>query len=170
MVVVLTKCINDVSVIIKQVHLIVGAVSLWTRPPALYLCTGNQKNPNSPPEHCNCATVAVDCTQNHQTNVAAQARVREAATVGARLSSPRVHSTFLDHLISVLQLKKLHGKTKGICICVTTGMSTTSGNNDFLNVQELWESNCLIHNLHVRTCKTAQQGHRPLRQATVVSL
>ena len=40
-VVVLTVCINDVFVdIIKQVHLIMGAVSLWTRPWALYLCTG----------------------------------------------------------------------------------------------------------------------------------
>ena len=40
-VVVLTVCINDVFVdIIKRVHLIMGAVSLWTRPPALHLCAG----------------------------------------------------------------------------------------------------------------------------------
>ena len=40
-VVVLTACINDVFVdIIKRVHLIMGAVSLWTRPPALHLCAG----------------------------------------------------------------------------------------------------------------------------------
>ena len=32
---------NGVSVQARSyVHLIVGAVSLWTRPPALYLCTG----------------------------------------------------------------------------------------------------------------------------------
>ena len=36
-------------------------------------------------------------------------------------------------------------------ICATTGMSSTSEErNDFLNEQELWENNCLIHNLHVR--------------------
>ena len=75
------------------------------------------RNPNSPSEHCNCTTVAVDCTQNHQTNVVAhngrvndlvQAQVRQAATVGARLSPPRLLSRNVDHLISVLQLKKLH--------------------------------------------------------------
>ena len=30
-----------------------------------------------------------------------------------------------DHLINVLQLESLFGKTKGTCICATTGMSTT---------------------------------------------
>ena len=40
-VVVLTVCINEISVDnAKQMHLIMGAVPLWTRPPALYLCTG----------------------------------------------------------------------------------------------------------------------------------
>ena len=52
-------------------------------------------------------------------------------------------------------------------ICATTGMSSTSEeHNEFLNEQELWENNCLIHNLHVRTCTTAQQGHRPPYSAT----
>ena len=48
LVVVLTVCINHVFVdIIKRVHPIMGAVSLWTRPPALYLCTGPKKIPTS---------------------------------------------------------------------------------------------------------------------------
>ena len=45
-------------------------------------------------------------------------------------------------------------KTMGSRICATTGMSSTSEErNDFLNEQELRENDCLIHNLHVRTCK-----------------
>ena len=53
-------------------------------------------------------------------------------------------------------------KTMGSRICATTGMSSTSGErNDFLNEQELWENDGLIHNLHVTTCTTTQQGHQP---------
>ena len=40
-VVVRTLCLCDVSVnATQQMHLIMGAVSLWTRPPALHLCAG----------------------------------------------------------------------------------------------------------------------------------
>ena len=36
-----TRCNRSVFVdTTARVHLIMGAVSLWTRPPALYLCTG----------------------------------------------------------------------------------------------------------------------------------
>ena len=50
-VVVLTVCINDVFVdLIKQVHLIMEAVSLWTRPRPC-TCVQGPKNPNSPSGH-----------------------------------------------------------------------------------------------------------------------
>ena len=49
-VVVLTVCINDVSVdIIKRVQIIMGAVSLWTRPPALYRALKTHPISSSPP-------------------------------------------------------------------------------------------------------------------------
>ena len=39
--VVLTRCYSDVFVqATARMHLIMGAVSLWTRPPALHLCAG----------------------------------------------------------------------------------------------------------------------------------
>ena len=39
--VVVVGCMTSVFVVKRQrIHLIMGAVSLWTRPPALYLCTG----------------------------------------------------------------------------------------------------------------------------------
>ena len=44
-VVVQTVCVTKMSVHERQpaLHLIMGAVSLWTRPPALHLCTGPKK-------------------------------------------------------------------------------------------------------------------------------
>ena len=130
MVVVLTVCIHDVFVdIIKRVHLIMGACPCGHAPRPC-TCVQAPKNSNSPSEHCNYATVAVDCTLNHQTNVVThngrvndlvQTQERQAATVGARLSPPRLHSRNVDHLISVLQLKKLHGKPRESASPVSAG-------------------------------------------------
>ena len=60
-------------------------------------------------------------------------RIQRGATVGARLSPPRVHSRTAGPaqqtsttLINVLQLEKRDGnQTEGICICATTGITTT---------------------------------------------
>ena len=35
--------VASLSITHHNMHLIMGAVSLWTRPPALYLCTGPKK-------------------------------------------------------------------------------------------------------------------------------
>ena len=63
-----------------DMHLIMGAVSLWTRPPALYLCTRPKKSPLTMSERCNCGTNAVFCTPNHTAAVVARARSREYLT------------------------------------------------------------------------------------------
>ena len=55
----------------QWMHLIMEAVSLWTRPPALYMCTGPEKSPLSKSEHCNCGTGAVFCAPNHPAPVVA---------------------------------------------------------------------------------------------------
>ena len=49
----------------------------------------------------------------------------------------------VDHLINVLQLENLYGKrTKGICICATTEVSTTLS-KEFDELQ-LWDLDCLL--------------------------
>ena len=78
-----------------------ACIELWEpcpvdTPPGPCTCVqGPKKNPHSPSEHW---TVAVFSTLNHQTNVVAhngrvndlvQARARQAATVGSRLTPPQ---------------------------------------------------------------------------------
>ena len=135
-----------------------GAVSLWTRLPTLYLCTGRQKSTphpscqdrqlelvaaatqRRPTTSMKCATsssTASVVAHNGQVNDLVQ-RIQRDANVGARLSPPRVHSRTagptqknVDHLINLLQLEKRDGnRTKGICICATTGMSTTGSKHE----------------------------------------
>ena len=82
----------------QQMHLIMGAASLWTRPPALYLCSGPSKRPTSAHEL-------------HATSFST------SATVGGRLSSPRrhlwnshhLHNRDVDHHAQE-QLRNLHGQ------------------------------------------------------------
>ena len=55
-------------------------------------------------------------------------------------------TTDVDHLINVLQLENLYGnQTKGICICATTGMSTTwsVARGDTLKTATSWNVNDL---------------------------
>ena len=87
----------------------------------------------------NCATTAPVVAHNGHVNDHVQAQVRQAATVGARLSPPRLHSRNVDHLINVLQLENLHGRPRESASaprqgcrrtprrCMTTGTSTTAG-------------------------------------------
>ena len=86
----------------QWMHLIMGAVSLWTRPPALYLCLWCRalKIPthrvrvlqlrdlrnflrSEPPGIC-------PCTQRACNNIV-EARIRRAATVGSRQTSHNLH-------------------------------------------------------------------------------
>ena len=49
-----------------------GRVPVDMTPSALHLCTGPlKKSPLTVSQHCNCATVAVFCTLNHQAYVVA---------------------------------------------------------------------------------------------------
>ena len=65
--------------VVPKMQLIMVAVSLWTRPPALHLCAGPKKF--TPSAHQR------DDELPHSTNFST------SATVGARVSPPRVHSS-----------------------------------------------------------------------------
>ena len=72
MVVVLTVCSTRVSLHpSRQLHPIMGAVSLWTRPPALHLCAGPQKIyptsqlSRSTAATCRCGTTATSTSRRN---------------------------------------------------------------------------------------------------------
>ena len=135
-VVIRTVCKTNVFVDKRQrMHLIMGAVSLWTRPPALYLCTGPQKKPTHR------AKSAATETPNHTAPVvvhnghATTSPEFKAATVGAQPSPPRLHSRTAgphnrDIGHRVQQTWNVHGQTDsldhGTCLCATTGKRTCS--------------------------------------------
>ena len=112
-----------------------GAMSLWTRPPALYLCTGPSKIPthhvralqlrdkrsfqHSEP-HGTCCCTQRACNLLRNCNCGSSAVSSTSALENCRTCSKEV-----DHLINELQQENLYGKrTKGICSCATTGMSS----------------------------------------------
>ena len=132
-------------------HQIMGVVSLWTRPPALYLCTRPYKIPthrvralqlrdqrsvlrSEPPSICR-------CTQRACNNVV-QARIRRAATVGTRLSSHRLHPR---NLLDMLNRDIDHRGTEGKSLYVKTGMSTTSEELQLRNSGTSRQLHCLDH-------------------------
>ena len=90
----LTKTQTTMSLVIptQKMHLVWGAVSLWTRPPALYLCTGPEKIPTS---------------THHRADELHATSLTTGATAGARLSPPRRHlwnslnlcKRDIDHLV-----------------------------------------------------------------------
>ena len=80
----------------------------------------------------NCATSSTTgscrCTQRACNN---RSRVQRSATAGARLSPPRLHSRTAQQTSTTLskycswRISVVKG-TMGICICATTGMTTSS--------------------------------------------
>ena len=105
----------------SRMHLIMGAVSLWTQLPTVYLCTRPLIIPTSA-QH-------PDNELPHSTNFST------IATVGTRLSPPRrhpwnsldPHTRDIDHHVHV-QLGNLNGcKTMGSRICATTGRGGCGG-------------------------------------------
>ena len=132
-VVVLTVCSTRVSLHpSRQMHLIMGPCPCGHDPRP---CTCVQGPKKSTP-HPSCQDRQLELVAGMSTTLS---RPPRNATVGARLSPPRLHSRIagphnrdVDHLIYVLQLENLCGlleETMGICICATTGMSTTLSKN-----------------------------------------
>ena len=83
---------------VADMHLIMGAVSLWTRPPALYLCTAHHEDDELPAKSFS-----------------------TSATMGARLSPPQrhlwnshhLHNRDVAHLVEV-KLGNLIGQTSSL--------------------------------------------------------
>ena len=87
------------------------------------------------------------------------AKTTTSATMGARLSPPRVHSRTagprnrdIGHRDE--QLENVHGQTNSL----DHGLATAPRRGSEPNEQELWEDDCSTHNLHVRTCTTSTKG------------
>ena len=124
---------NGVSVQARSyVQLIMGAVSLWTRPPALYLCTRPKKIPNSAHE--------LPATS-----------FSTGATVEAQLSSlrrhlwnsPHLHSRDVDHRVHRQMRISMVNEIMGISLCVATGawchgssFQCLSGRRQFTNLHQ----------------------------------
>ena len=73
------------------------------------------------------------------------------------LENYRTCTTNVDHLINVLQMENHYGKrTKGICICATTGMTTTLSKH---GCDELHCGNSTVsHRQQRRICWTCTTG------------
>ena len=170
----------------QRLHLIMGGVSLWTRPPApapvvqgpkthpIRLITTTMSCPMSarqracqqpcpgPPGNddflnsgnCEISTVSTTKAPGN-TNVLNESN-GEVSTVSSTTApgtcKPAKQGHNVDHLINVLQLESHKVKrTMRICICATTGMTTscTVGSRLSSNRQQR------------RNCTTCKKGHRP---------
>ena len=126
---------------------------------------GPKKIPHTPSEHCNCATVAVYCTLNHQTNVVAhngenglvQARERQAATVGSRLATQQGHRPPLrkDRESTTSDERQLRHQQN--LSCTTTGMGTTR------QELQLWKTTIFC----TSGPHTNQEAARPAQQGSL---
>ena len=116
-------------------HLIIGTVSLWTRPPAVHPCTGGPKKipthrvralqPRNRRSYLHSEPPGIfRCTQRACNNIV-QARIRRAATVGSRLSPHRLH---LRNLLDLHTRTSIILSKRGISMVRRTVWTTGIGN------------------------------------------
>ena len=107
-----------------------GAVSLWTRLQALYLCTGPQKahlaaqlsRPTAGPHRCMSTATPTTEQKRPSFNKMQLWDLNCLLTACTRGICCACTTQGVEHLVNGLQLEKRGGNwTKGICICATTG-------------------------------------------------
>ena len=114
-----------------------------------------------------CLGPHVETTPGHRPPVVAHQRAcnnlskpPRTATVGAQLSPPRLHTNSMDLttgtssiILSMYCNRRISMviRTKGICICATTRMTTSKTVGSRLS----------SHRQQRRICTTCKQGHRP---------
>ena len=131
---------DDLSLSIRHnsLALIKGPVSLWTRPPALYQCSGSQKSPLSVSEHCNCGDSEVFCSLNPPATVVAHNDeflnelqlwdhdcYHHSLHLWNMRGLPNKDINDLVHEQLGNPMILLNSLIMGICLCVTTRMLTT---------------------------------------------
>ena len=129
--------VASLSITHHSMHLIMGAVSLWTRPPALYLCTGPKKIPTSACQHSNCSSSCTDGTTHLPSTTTGT-----STTLSKNCKKLRIFCTVSDHELCRCTNRHVRTLSKncqrkrifctvwtmsacGTCCNCTTGTSTT---------------------------------------------
>ena len=138
-------------------HLIMEALSLWTRPPALYVCTGPQKiypssqlsRPTAGSHRCLSTATSTTAQELHLWRLNG---IRIVRTMGVcRAQQPagtrpaqQGHRSSRTRTATAESLGLLNSKTTGIGLCTMTGMSTTNDDKQLQNFHSFLR--CLTKN------------------------
>ena len=123
-------------------HLLMGAVSLWTRPPALYLCTGPEKIPfiQTPPRR------AARTTRSQRFLNSSSCEISTFSFTTAPGIQHDLHNRDIDHQARTATAKTLwSARQAGPWESTSTSRqeTTTSDRDDFFHELQLWEHDCL---------------------------
>ena len=134
-----------------------GAVSLWTRPPALYLCTGPQKiYPSSQlsgttagSHRCMSTATSTTAQELHLRHLNGIRRVRTMGICRTRQPAgtrpaKQGHRSPRTRTATAESLGLLNSKTIGIGLCTMTGMSTTNDDKQLQKIHSFLR--CLTKN------------------------